>query len=114
MHSSTLSYSERGRLADRREFRNGRLNHAGKSCCNSAPVGSYPVYGAAENVTENTEKWFKALNQESQRPRSTLESVRLSAQNEVKRFKKEKDKLLKHPSKITDQFACSNLNVSMM
>ena len=68
-------------------------------------------------MAENTEKKFKALTQENQRLRTTLQSVRLGAQNEVKRFEKEKDKLLERLSKIADskptaQFACSNLNVS--
>jgi hypothetical protein len=68
-------------------------------------------------VAENTEKKFKTLTQENQRLRTTLQSVRLGAQNEVKRFEKEKDKLLERLSKIADskptaQFTCSNLNVS--
>ena len=69
-------------------------------------------------MAENTEKRFKTLTQENQRLRTTLQSVRLGAQNEVKRFEKEKDKLLERLSKIADskqltaQFACSNFNVS--
>lgn len=70
-------------------------------------------------MAENTEKKFKALAQENQRLRTTLQSVRLGAQNEVKKFEKEKDKLLERLSKIADskhatttQFVCSNLNVS--
>ena len=65
------------------------------------------------------EKKFKALTQENQRLRTTLQSVRLGAQNEVKKLDKEKDKLLERLSKIADskqtttaQFVCSNLNVS--
>ena len=75
-------------------------------------------FRAAEKVAENTEKKFKTLTQENQRLRTTLQSVRLGAQNEVKRFEKEKDKLLERLSKIADskqmtaQFSCSNLNVS--
>lgn len=84
-------------------------------------VGAHtlPVsFRTAEKVAENTEKKFKALTQENQRLRTTLQSVRLGAQNEVKRFEKEKDKLLERLSKIADskqttaQFCCSNLNVS--
>ena len=87
------------------------------SLSNFASVGSLSIYSAAEKVAENTEKKFKVLNQENQRLRTTLQSVRLGAQNEVKRFEKEKDKLLERLSKIADsrptaQFACSNLNVS--
>lgn len=74
----------------------------------------------AEKVAEKTEKKFKALTQENQRLRTTLQSVRLGAQNELKRFEKEKDKLLERLSKIADskqtttaQFVCSNLNVGM-
>lgn len=69
-------------------------------------------------MAENTEKKFRALTQDNQRLRTTLQSVRLGAQNEVKRFEKEKDKLLERLSKIADskqttaQFSCSNLNVS--
>lgn len=69
-------------------------------------------------MAEKTEKKFKALTQENQRLRTTLQSVRLGAQNEVKRFEKEKDKLLERLSKIADskqttaQFVCSNLDVS--
>ena len=69
-------------------------------------------------MAENTEKKFKVLTQENQRLRTTLQSVRLGAQNEVKRFEKEKDKLLERLSKIADskqtaaQFSCSNLYVS--
>jgi len=88
------------------------------SLSNYVTVDSFPIYRAAEKVAENTEKKFKALTQENQRLRTTLQSVRLGAQNEVKRFEKEKDKLLERLSKIADskptaQFACSNLNVSM-
>lgn len=70
-------------------------------------------------MAENTEKKFKILAQENQRLRTTLQSVRLGAQNEVKRFEKEKNKLLERLSKIADskqtttaQLVCSNLNVS--
>ena len=70
-------------------------------------------------MAENTERKFKALTQENQRLRTTLQSVRLGAQNEVKRFEKEKDKLLERLSRIADskqtttaQFVCSNFNVS--
>ena len=80
---------------------------------------SFPfVFRAAEKVAENTEKKFKTLGQENQRLRTTLQSVRIGAQNEVKRFEKEKDKLLEKLSKIADskqttaQFSCSNLYVS--
>ena len=78
---------------------------------------SLTPFSAAEKMAENTEKKFKALTQENQRLRTTLQSVRLGAQNEVKRFEKEKDKLLERLSKIADskptaQFTCSNLNVS--
>ena len=84
------------------------------------PVGVHPsfIFRAAEKVAENTEKKFKVLTQENQRLRTTLQSVRLGAQNEVKRFEKEKDKLLERLSKIADskqttaQFNCSNLYVS--
>ena len=75
-------------------------------------------FRTAEKVAENTEKKFKALTQENQRLRTTLQSVRLGAQNEVKRFEKEKDKLLERLSKIADskqitaQFSCSNFDVS--
>lgn len=75
------------------------------------------LFRAAEKVAENTEKKFKALTQENQRLRTTLQSVRLGAHNEVKRFEKEKDKLLERLSKIADskqtttQLSCSNLNV---
>jgi len=73
---------------------------------------------AAEKVAEDTEKRFKILTQENQRFRTTLQSIRLGAQNGVMRFEKEKDKLLERLSKIADskqtvQFACSNLNVGM-
>ncbi|KAF9784973.1 Afadin and alpha-actinin-binding-domain-containing protein [Thelephora terrestris] len=74
---------------------------------------------AAEKVTETTEKKFKILTQENQRLRTTLQSVRLGAQNEVKKFEKEKNKLLERLSKIADskqtttaQFVCPNLDVS--
>ena len=70
-------------------------------------------------MAENTEKKFKTLTQENQRLRTTLQSVRLGAHNEVKRFEKEKDKLLERLAKIADprqattaHFLCSNLNVS--
>lgn len=81
-------------------------------------IGAHFRSRAAEKVAENTEKKFKALTQENQRLRTTLQSVRLGAQNEVKRFEKEKDKLLERLSKIADsrqitaQLSCSNLNVS--
>jgi len=85
----------------------------------STVIGSpFPTVRTAEKVAENTEKKFKALTQENQRLRTTLQSVRLGAQNEVKRFEKEKDKLMERLSKIADsrqitaQFTCSNLNVS--
>ena len=70
---------------------------------------------AAEKVAEDTEKRFKILTQENQRFRTTLQSIRLGAQNGVMRFEKEKDKLLSKiaDSKQTVQFACSNLNVGM-
>lgn len=76
-----------------------------------------PIYSTAEKVAENTEKKFKALTQENQRLRTMLQSVRLGAQNEVKRFEKDKDKLLERLSKIADskptaQFYCPNLSLS--
>lgn len=71
-------------------------------------------------MAENAEKKFKILTQENQRLRTTLQSVRLGAQNEVKKFEKEKNKLLERLSKIADprqtttaQFICSNLNVTV-
>ena len=74
---------------------------------------------AAEKVAENTEKKFKTLGQENQRLRTTLQSVRIGAQNEVKKFEKEKNRLLERLSKIADskqattgQFVCQNLDVS--
>ena len=88
------------------------------SCFHLCLCLAYPShFSAAEKMAENTEKKFKALTQENQRLRTTLQSVRLGAQNEVKRFEKEKDKLLERLSKIADskptaQFTCSNLNVS--
>jgi len=52
-------------------------------------VDSFPIYRAAEKVAENTEKKFRTLSQENQQLRTTIQGIRLGAQNEVKRFKKE-------------------------
>ena len=99
----------------------GSPEHRAYSFCTSAPLyglTSFFVFRTAEKVAENTEKKFRTLTQENQRLRTTLQSVRLGAQNEVKRFEKEKDKLLERLSKIADskqitaQFSCSNLYVS--
>lgn len=68
---------------------------------------------AAEKASQASEKRCKAQAAENQRLRTTLQAVRTGAQTEIKKFEKEKDKLLERLGKVADsrssgQLKCSN------
>jgi hypothetical protein len=57
---------------------------------------------AAEKASQGSEKRYKALAAENQRLRTTLQSIRAGSQTEIKKFEKEKDKLLERLGRLAD------------